>query len=154
MLQNIYGPLLAIHGIFRWVVVAAAVAAIVVAAAGWLGRKPWSATVRRCGAVFVGSMDLQLLLGLLLYFGASPVTREAFQNMAAAMKNHDLRFFAVEHTTAMLLAVICAHLGSVLSRKGLGDQVKYRRAAIWYSLSLLLVLAGIPWWRPFLRAVS
>ena len=31
-------------------------------------------------------MDLEFLLGLILYFGASPITKMAFQNMAAAMK--------------------------------------------------------------------
>jgi hypothetical protein len=110
--------------------------------------------LRRCSAVFVGAIDLQFLLGLILYFGVSPLTQIAFQNMPAAMKDHELRFFTVEHTTYMLIALISAHVGSALSRKGRTDLRKYRGAAIAYAISLLVILGGIPWWRPLFRWVS
>jgi hypothetical protein len=154
MLQNFYPHLLAFHGLLRWIVLAAAVAAIFVAIPGWNGAKPASKTLLRFGIIFVAAIDLEFLLGLLLYFGASPITKMAFQNMAVAMKDHEMRFFAVEHTTYMLVALILAHVGGALSRKGKTDLAKYRGAAICYSLSLLLMLAGIPWWRPLLRLGS
>ena len=107
--------------------------------------------LRRFSILFVILIDLELRLGLILYFGASPLTKMAFQNMAAAMKDHELRFFAVEHTTYMLLAVICAHVGAALIRRAKTDLIKYRGATIAFLLALLLILAGIPWWRPLLR---
>jgi hypothetical protein len=151
MLQRFYPQLLAFHGVLRWVVLAAALAAIVVAAAGWSGKKPAGPALLRTGTIFVAFMDLEFLLGLILYFGASPLVKTAFQNMATAMKDHELRFFTVEHGTYMLLAVVCAHVGAVFSRKARTASMKYRGATISYCLSLLLVLAGIPWWRPLLR---
>jgi hypothetical protein len=51
----------------------------------------------------------------------------------------------------MFLALVCAHVGGVLARKGKTDLKKYRGATIAFGLSILLVLAGIPWWRPLLR---
>jgi hypothetical protein len=134
MLQNLYPHLLAFHGLFRWVVLAAAVAAIFVAFSGWSGTKPASANLRRFGVIFVIAMDIELLIGLLLYFGASPVLRSALAS----------------HTMLMLLAVICAHVGGALSRKGRTDLMRYRGAVIAYTISLLVMLAGIPWWRPLL----
>jgi hypothetical protein len=95
-------------------------------------------------------MDIEFLTGLLLYFGASPITRAALANIGEAMKYHEPRFFAVEHTALMLLAVICAHVGGALSRKGRTDLMRYRGAVIAYTISLLVMLAGIPWWRPLL----
>ena len=154
MLQNSYPHLLAFHGLLRWVLLAAAIAAIFVAISGWKATKPAGGLLLRFGIIFVATMDLEFLLGLLLYFGASPLTKMAFQNMAAAMKDHELRFFSVEHTTYMFVALILAHVGAALSRKGKTDLAKYRGAAICYSLSLLLILAGIPWWRPLLRLGS
>jgi hypothetical protein len=154
MLQNFYPHLLAFHGLFRWVVLAAAVAAIFVAIPGWNGTRPASGMLLRFGIIFVAAIDLEFLLGLLLYFGASPITKMAFQNMAVAMKDHEMRFFAVEHTTYMFVALILAHVGGALSRKGKTDLAKYRGAAICYSFSLLLMVAGIPWWRPLLRLGS
>lgn len=148
----LYPHLLAFHSLLRWVALIAGIIAVVVAVSGWSGTKPVSRGLLRSGIAFVITMDIQLLVGLILYFAVSPVTHMAFQNMAAAMKVHELRFFAVEHTTYMLLAVILAHVGGVISRKGKTDRSKCRGAGICYILSVLLMLAGIPWgWRPLLR---
>lgn len=147
----LYSHLLAFHGLMRWIVLAAAVVAVWVAASGWIGSKPVGPGLRRGGTIFVTTMDVQFLLGLILYFAASPITRMAFQNMAAAMKDHELRFFTVEHTTYMLIAIILAHVGAAMSRKAKSDRARYRAATIFYVLALLLILAGIPWWRPLLR---
>jgi len=147
----LYPQLLVFHSVMRWIIIAAAVAALLVAASGWSGSKPVRPALRRYGTIFVITMDVQLLLGLILYFAASPVTRMAFQNMAVAMKDHELRFFSVEHTTYMLIAIILAHVGAAMSRRAKTDRTKYRAATIAYGLSLLLILGGIPWWRPLLR---
>ena len=151
MLQNIYPHLLAFHGLLRWVVLAAALAAIFVAFSGWSGTKPAGTNLRRLSVIFVIAIDLDFFSGLLLYFGASPVTRAALANLGEAMKQQESRFFTVEHTLLMFLAVVCAHVGAALARKGRTDLMKYRGAAIAYTVSLLLMLGGIPWWRPLLR---
>ena len=38
-----------------------------------------------------------------------------------------------------------------LAPKAPTDAAKSRRAALWYGASLLLILGGMPWWRPLLR---
>lgn len=135
----------------RWVVLVAAVIAFGVTASLWSGKKPAPPSLRVGTLSFVMAIDLQLLIGLVLYVAVSPLTRMAFQNMRVAMKDHELRFFSVEHTTYMLLAVIAAHLGAVFSRKAQLNPTRYRWATIAYAVSLLLILAGIPWGRPLLR---
>jgi hypothetical protein len=147
----LYSHLLSAHNIIRWVVVIFGAIALAFALTGWNGRKPISPMVRRWGALFVAALDLQFLLGLILYLVVSPITRTAFQNMAVAMKDREMRFFTVEHTTYMLIAIIAAHFGSAFARKGMTDARKYRGAVIGYGISLLVILAGIPWWRPLLR---
>jgi hypothetical protein len=154
MLEHFYPHLLAFHGALRWLVLFAALAAIFVAFSGWSGARPPSINFRRSSIIFVVAMDVEFFIGLLLYFGASPITRSALANMSAAMKIYEPRFFAVEHTALMFLAVICAHAGGALSRKARTDLMKYRGAAIAYTISLLLMLSGIPWWRPLLRLGS
>ena len=128
MLQNLYPHLLGFHGLLLWVVLAAAVAAIFFAFSGWSGGKPASANLARFSIIFVIAMDIEFLVGVLLYFGGSPASRTAF----------------VRHGALMLLAVVCAHVGGAFSRKGRTDAMKYRGAAIAYTISLLLLLLGIP----------
>jgi hypothetical protein len=131
MLQNLYPHLLGFHGLFRWLVLAAAVAAIVVTFSGWSGTKPPTTNLRRFSVIFVIAMDIEFLVGLLLYLGASP----------------NLRSASAVHSALLLLAVVCAHVGGALSRKARTDLMKYRGAAIAYTISLLVMLAGIPWGR-------
>jgi hypothetical protein len=150
-LQNYFLQLLSVHNLLRWVVLAAAFVAVLVAMSGWSGAKPAGASLRRFTLIFVIAIDLEFLVGLLLYLGASPITRTALTNMSAAMKQAEPRFFTVEHTLLMFLAIVCAHVGGALSRKGRTDRAKYRGAAVAFTISLLLILSGIPWWRPLLR---
>lgn len=149
-----YPFLLTTHSVLRWVVLIAAVYVIVRAIRGVVGRRPYVAGDSAAGLFFTISLDIQLLIGLLLYGVFSPVTREAFANMADAMSVREVRFFVAEHFVMMLLAVAVAHVTSVLVRRAPADDVKFKRAAIGSLVALALILAGIPWWRPALPVLG
>jgi hypothetical protein len=145
---------LAIHNILRWVVLILALVAVVSAYLGLFGKRQWTERDRKIGLFLGISIDVQLLVGLLLYVVLSPITKSAFQGFGEAMQVPDLRFFAMEHVFYMLLAVVFAHLGSILPRKVDDPAAKFKRAAIWFSLTLLVVLLGIPWGRPLLPGIG
>ena len=147
-----YTFILAVHNILRWIVLILAILALVKAFSGWFGRRDWTETDRKVGTFFGVSLDAQLLLGLILYFALSPITRAAFQDFGAAMRNDLTRFFVLEHFLYMVLAVVFAHVGSVASRRATQDTYKHRRAAIWFTLAVLALLLGMPWFRPLLPA--
>ncbi len=135
MLQDLYPHLLGFHGLFRWVVLAAAIAAIFVAFSGWSGTKPPSTNLRRFSVIFVIAMDIELLVGLLLYFGASA---------SCAVRSSP--------TVRPCFWPSFAPTSEELSRaKARTDLMKYRGAAIAFTISLLVMLAGIPW-RSLLRS--
>ena len=143
-----YSFFLALHNIARWAALILAIVATVTAFLGWFGKRQWSARDRKIGSFFGIAMDIQLLLGLILYFVYSPLTRNALADFGAAMGVRDLRFYAIEHAFYMILAVVFAHLGSILARRAPDSKAKFQRAAIFFGLSLLLILLGIPWTRP------
>jgi hypothetical protein len=145
-----YPLVLSLHSILRWVVLILGLIAVIRALIGWLGSSQWETIDDRLGLAFTTSMDLQLLLGLLLYFVLSPLTRGAFQNFGAAMSNANLRFWAVEHFVVMIVAVILAHIGRSQSRKAEEPTAKHKRAAIFFGLALIAVLVAVPW--PFLAS--
>lgn len=142
-----YATVLAIHNILRWVVLIAGILAVGRALLGWFGKNPWSELDRRLGVIFTSSLDTQLLLGLLLYIFLSPITRGAFRDFGAAMAIPNMRFFAIEHIFYMLLAVVFGHLGSVFAKRAEEDK-RHQRVAIWFGLSLIVILVGMPWMRP------
>ena len=141
-----YLALLHTHNLTRWIVLIAAVVALALALMGRFGKQPFGKQHRIANLVFVSSMDLQLVLGLLLYF-VSPLIQAGLANMSAAMGDAALRFFVVEHAVYMIVAVALAHVGSVMVRKAKGDEAKHTRTLIWFALALVVVLAGIPWQR-------
>ena len=141
--------ILALHNSVRWLVLLFAVVALLRALKGINGGVDYATGAKRALSIFVMSVHLQFLLGVLLYF-TSPLARHAMENMGATMKDPGLRYFVVEHPSLMLLGVIAATLTGVLARRGPDDTVRHRRAAIGIALSLGLILAGIPWQRPLL----
>lgn len=150
-----YEFVVAVHNIMRWVVVILGVVAVVRSLLGWFGKKEWTNTERKIGIFFTSSVDIQLLLGILLYFVFSSWGLKAILNegMSFVMGQAEYRFYAIEHAFYMILALIFAHLGSALPKKVDDDQSKFKRAAIWFGLALLLILAGIPWNRPLLPGI-
>ena len=93
----------------------------------------------------MATLDLQMLLGLLLYFILSPFTAEAMKNFGAAMRDSNLRFWAVEHIMSMFGAVILAHIGRALARKATHADAQRRRLLICFGLAAALMLIGSPW---------
>lgn len=146
--------MLSLHNVLRWVVVLLAVLVLVRMFGGLLARRGWLEMDGKVGRWFTITMDVQLLVGLVLYLVLSPLTTSAFSNMGEVMGNSALRFFVVEHSFLMVLAVVFAHVGTSLVRRAATDQARFRRGAIWYSLAILSVVAAIPWDRPLLRLLS
>jgi hypothetical protein len=149
-----YTFFLAVHNILRWIALILAIIVLVRAYWGWFGGREWTSTDRRVGSFYSISLDVQILLGLLLYFVFSPITKAALSNFGGVMSNPDLRFFALEHVFFMILAVILAHVGVITARRAEEDVVKYRRTAIWISLSFITLLLGMPWFRPLLPGIG
>ena len=148
----LYSFLLPFHNILRWVVLIAALFVLIRMFAGWLGKKVWTKTDNQAGMIYTLVMDIQVLVGLILYFVASPLTTAALRNFGGAMKDAGIRFFAVEHVFGMIVALALAHVGRSLSRKASGAPSKFRAGAIWFTLSFLALLVSIPW--PFLQAAG
>lgn len=147
-----YDAILIAHSWLRWLVLFFALGAIILAFRGWTAQRPFGPTDNRYGAIFVGTLHLQLLLGLVLYFFLSPLTASAFQDMGAAMRNKDLRFWAVEHLAGMVIAVVVAQIGRIKTKKAPTDLQKHKRAAIYFTIALLLILVSIPFaTRPWFR---
>jgi len=142
-----YTGFLHLHDTLRWLLLLSLVTTLVKYLIGWFANQRWKKTDNLMGLVFTSIMDVQLLVGLVLYFFLSPITKLALSDFGAAMKNDDLRFYAVEHIFMMLIAVALVHVGRAKSKKAISDQSKFKTATIFYSLALVVILAAIPWSR-------
>ncbi len=144
-----YQGLLHAHNGFRWLVLIALLFAVLLAVSGWASKRKWGRADNLSGLILVMIMDIQFLLGIVLYAFVSPITKAAFNDFGAAMKNSDLRFYAVEHILLMIIALALVHIGRAKSKKDVAPLKKYKASAIFYGVALILVLAAIPWDRAF-----
>lgn len=150
--MTVYEITLILHNILRWVVLLAGIVAAARAIIGWMGQRPWITADRQVGLLFTISLDLQVLIGLLLYFILSPITTSNFSNFGEAMGNAEVRFYLVEHVALMIGALILAHVGGSRSKKATTDKARHKWAAIFFTLALIALLVAIPWaGRPLLR---
>jgi hypothetical protein len=138
-----YSVVLTLHSWIRWI---ALVAAVGVTLAAIRGKVDGARSIAdRWGLVAMMALDLQMLLGLILYFGLSPNMREILNHFGESMKRADTRFYAVEHIATMLIAIVLAHVGRVLARKAPSLAAKRTRLLITFGLATLLILVGMPW---------
>lgn len=91
-----------------------------------LGALKNNAKPLRIYAIFI---TLQFLLGLVLF----------------KTKEFLVRFFVLEHPFLMILSLVFSHIALARSKKG-GNLWK-----ILTVISMILLMVGIPWWRPLIR---
>ena len=61
------------------------------------------------------------------------------------MKDMFYRFFWMEHPVTMIGAIVFITLAHGMSKKQVADEVKYKKAFIFFLIAALLILAGVPW---------
>jgi Mn2+/Fe2+ NRAMP family transporter len=139
-----YSTLLALHSLFRWLVLASLVFAIFRGIQGW--RSGWSFSkfdnaVRHNTATIA---HVQLLLGIWLY-SISPIIQYFLSNFKEAVHQREVRFFGMEHSLMMLSAVVIITIGSIKAKRATTDRQQFKTMAIWYVVALVVLLSSIPW---------
>ncbi|HTS45156.1 MAG TPA: hypothetical protein VMH01_12220 [Puia sp.] len=145
--------LLYLHNILRWVILLLLLISIGKSLSGWLNKKIFVQRDRKIWLFTLISAHIALLIGLIqLAFGRYGIFTTSLPEGTNLMKNKFYRFFWIEHPVAMILAVVFITLGYRMSKKGVSDEVKYKRAFVFFLLALILILAGVPW--PFREIVG
>jgi hypothetical protein len=142
-----YSAVLSIHSILRWLVVLFGLYAIFRSFIGWMTQSDWTPKDNRISLIYTIILDAQLLVGIILYFFASPLTSTVFGKWNE-ITDPVVKFFSINHIVMMVVAVALAHIGRFLSSRlsyGIGP---HKHAATWFSLSFLFILVSIPW--PFM----
>jgi len=142
MIMNTF--LLGLHNLLRWIILLLLIINLVRHFAAI--NQPFSVTDKKLGLWLMISAHTQLVIGLVLWF-AGPWGFQNLKNngMGEVMQNSTARFFAVEHTITMIIAIALITFARGIFRKNLTDGKKHRRCILLYALALLLVMAMIPW---------
>ena len=122
--------LIGLHSLWRWVVLLVVTVALVRGLIGWLRSRAWTSNDRVLAVVAVSALDIQLILGLLLY-GTNKSSNAG-------------TFIAYIHPLVMLAAIVVAHITSSRIRKTTEARGKFRTLAIGLIVAVFLITAAIP----------
>lgn len=128
-----YTGLLHLHNLLRWVILILLVVNIIKIATG-------SSNVKHSKWLLIAA-HTTLLIGLYQYFaGGSGFALIQQKGMSAVMKDSADRFWAVEHISGMIVAIVFITIGHVGLKKG-----NIKKANMFFVLALILILAVVPW---------
>jgi uncharacterized protein YacL len=130
-----------IHSYWSYLVLIILILAVVNAIIGLSTKKEFGNKDLRLGLFTLIFSHIQLLIGLLLYFGNGYVSNISGDTMG----NSDLRFIIIEHPLTMILAIVLITVGWSKHKKKTESSAKFKTFTIFYGIALLLVLSRIPW---------
>lgn len=124
--------LLHLHNFLRWIILLFLLIAIVQS----LGKKTG---LQKTSLWLLIAAHITLLIGLYQYF-TSAVGYKLIQanGFGVVMKDSIMRFWAVEHITGMLIAIILITIARGKAKRG-------GYPAALYILALIIILAVVPW---------
>lgn len=122
------------HSGLRYVVLALLLAAIATAYSKWKNNDSDDSKIYSFALI---STHIQLLIGLVLFMMSPKVNFSMISDKL-------FRFFSIEHTFMMLIAIILITVGRVRSRKAVAGN-KHRTILYFYLMALILILVAIPW---------
>jgi hypothetical protein len=139
-----YHFVLVLHSWIRWLVLLSLIYALYRSYRGWLYGKKFLAfdnTIRQTTSAIA---QLQMVLGVWLYL-ISPVIHYFLHFYKDAVHQRQIRFFGMEHSAMMVVAVTLIIFGAATARRKIEDRLKFKTMAIWFSIALLVLLINIPW---------
>jgi len=141
---------LVLHNLLRWAVLLFGLWTLLNAITGVFGKRKYTSTDNKSNLFFMISCDIQLLLGLILYFNNSWFDR--LKDLGNNMKEPYNRFFTMEHMSMMIIAWILVHVGRASVKRANTDGAKHTRMLLFFGIAILLILAAIPW--PFREIIA
>ena len=140
-----YNIVKTLHSYWAYLVLLILILATFNALIKFFGKKEYHAKDFRLSLFTLIVMHIQLLIGIVLFFASDYLSLISEMGMGSIMKNSSLRSNIIEHPITMILVVILITMGYSKHKKKLTSTSKFKTIAIFYTLSLLLVLAKIPW---------
>ena len=133
--------LLKIHSILRYVVLFFLIMSIV---RSKTRKGDFDSNLKKPALFTLISAHIQLLIGLGLYF-SSAIVKIGMSDMGAAMKDKMMRFWTVEHSLGMIIAIVLITMGYSSAKKLTTDEAKSKKIFTFYVIALVLIFASIPW---------
>ncbi len=140
-----YEGMLGLHSLLRWIILIFLIINII--RVNVEAQNPFTDADRKWSLRLLIATHLTLLIGLYQYFfGEKGFALIKEFGMKDVMRYPGLRFWVVEHITAMLLAVAVITISHIYGKKEhISSLKRHRVMGVLYILAFVIILAGVPW---------
>ena len=147
-----YNGLLHLHSLLRWVILLLLLIALFRHLSGMNSKRLVNNGDRKVDLFLMIVAHTTFLIGLYQWIaGEKGLKTIQHFGMGEVMKNSGWRFFAVEHLTGMLIAIILITVGRGAVKRS--SDFRVHRKAFWYFLiALILIIVSVPW--PFREGIG
>lgn len=147
-----YTGLLHLHNLMRWIILILLIIAVFRHLTAMNAKRPVNAADKKIDLFLMISAHITLVIGIYQWI-AGPWGLQNILNsgMGEVMKNSAFRFWAVEHITGMLIAIVLITIGRSAVKKA-SDASVHKKAFWFFLIALVVVIASVPW--PFREAIA
>jgi len=145
--------LMHLHSLLRWIILIMLLVSIVKSYNGWKGKKAFTAGDRKTWLFTLIPAHITFVLGLYQWLaGRLGILKVDLPEGTSFMKDKVLRFYWLEHPLLMFIAISLITLGYGMSKKPVSDEVKFKKAFLFFLIALVVILLAVPW--PFRDGVG
>ena len=139
-----YNGMLHLHNFLRWIILILLLVNVIY----HLGStaRPFTLKDKKLALGLLIASHVTLLIGLYQYFFGN-YGFKYFQdgNIGEVMKTPALRFWAIEHISGMLMAIILITIAYSTSKKNIATVSKRKKMGYLFLTALIIILLVIPW---------
>jgi uncharacterized membrane protein YqhA len=147
-----YSGLVHLHNVLRWVILLLLIIALLRHLAGMSNKRPINDRDRSIDLFLMIAAHITLVLGIYQWFAGSwGINIFRTYSMKEIMDNTALRFWAVEHISGMVIAIILITIGRGAVKRSI-DWTTHKKAFWFFLIALLIILASVPW--PFREGIG
>jgi heme/copper-type cytochrome/quinol oxidase subunit 4 len=140
-----YGLMLFIHSLTRWLVVLGTLFFFFRSLKGWIKNEEWTTQDTQFVWGFNQVFGCQILFGFTMWLGLSPITMAIFKDFNLIRENFVMLFWFALHGTAMILCLGFFHMAKAKARRTTDSKLKFKIFTLTLALIIAIFLMAIPW---------
>ena len=110
---------------------------------GYINGSSYSKTQVYIENGYLGLLYFGLLMGIILYFFYRQPDNLSEINLQELQKQQISRFWAIEHFSVMVFALMISQVGKIFTSKSISHREKYKYALFYYGVATMIILISM-----------
>ncbi len=142
-MNNMHSILVKIHVWSSALFTLVAIVLVILAIRGLVLKKEYQKINLYIEYTYISLLYFGLILGIILYFFVDGSAEAAKKTIEELQKEHSSQFWAIEHFSVMIFALLIAQIGKLFTTKAINNLQKFKYALFYYGSASCMVLISM-----------